>query len=112
MKIDSPVKRFPGHVILPDFLNIRQVRAFEDALPDLNEAQADENKRVWFSVADEKRLPVLFMVVSEWHIEGVPEHPTLDTFPMTPLKDAHSLIEWIFAAVRDLWLGETTVPNE
>ena len=34
MKIESPVKKFPGYVILPDFLTIPQVKAITDALGD------------------------------------------------------------------------------
>jgi hypothetical protein len=111
MKHESKVKKFGGYIVLPEFLNIRQVRAFEDSLGSLDNSELDGEKRVWKSVEDEKRLPVLFAVVSEWHIEGVPEQPTLETFPMTPLGDAHDFIAWAYMLIRDLWIGEI-VPNE
>jgi hypothetical protein len=111
MKLESKVKKFPGHVILPDYLNIGQVRAFEESLGDINTEQADVDKKVWISITDEKRLPVVLMCVTEWHIEKLPDKPTLDTFPMTPLASAHQLIEQIYTAILELWTGEQ-VPNE
>lgn len=110
MRHESELKRYPGHVILPEFLNIRQVRAFEDSLGLLDDGQVEGNKRVWKSVADERRLPVLIACVQEWHLDGIPEQPTVETFPMTPVGDAHDLIEWLYLLVRDLWIGES-VPN-
>ena len=110
MKIESPVTRFPGHVILPEFLNIGQVRAFEDALGDPDAGQV-ENKKVWISLSDERRLPAVLQCVQEWHIQGVPEKPTLETFPMTPLVPAHDLLNWIFGELLKMWTGETEIPN-
>jgi hypothetical protein len=114
MRLDSPVEKFPGYIILPDFLNIAQVREFEDTLPDPNAEFDDEGaakkKRVWLGVLNENKLPVVLNVVREWHIEGIPEKPTIDTFPMTPIKAAHELISWIYNALRLIWIGEE-VPN-
>jgi hypothetical protein len=114
MKLEIRNKRFSGYVILPEFLNLLQVRAFEDSLGDPND-EIDENmrnKRVWVSVADEKRLPVILQIVKEWHITGVPENPTIDNFPMTPISDSHALISEIYAGIYKLWIGESLVPNE
>ena len=110
MKFEPNNEKFKGYVELPEYLNIAQVRAFEDSLGDLNEGDEAGDKRVWISISDEKRLPVILLCVKEWHIEGVPEKPTLETFPMTPLKDAHDLVDTIFREISKLWMGET-VPN-
>jgi len=110
VKLESTVEKFPGYVILPTYLNIYQVREFEDSLGDVNQEPLDEDRRVWISTFDEKRLPVVLSVVQEWHIEGVPEKPTLETFPMTPQVAAHELVTQLFNAVYRLWIGET-VPN-
>lgn len=111
MKLEITNEKFNGHVVLPDFLNILQVRAFEDSMGDLNEqASLDEDKKVWISIGDEKRLPVVLSIVKEWHVEGVGENPTLETFPMTPLLQAHALITEIYTGIYRLWLGEQ-VPN-
>lgn len=112
MKIDIEQGKYKGHVILPEFLNILQVRKFEDSLGDINTGQADEeNKRVWLSVSDEKRLPVVLDIVSEWHVDGIPDKPTVETFPMTPIAAAHGVIDKIYSGIFEMWTGET-VPNE
>ena len=111
MKIEIKTKKYNGHIILPEYLNIIQVRAFEESFGNLNEVQTEEGGRVWLSITDEKRLPVLFGIVKEWHIDGIPEQPTLETFPMTPISEAHDVIEQIYSAVMKLWMGEQ-VPND
>ena len=110
MRLEIEQGKYKGYVVLPDFLNIVQVRKFEDALGDPND-QPEENKRIWFSVSDSKRLPVILELVKEWHIDGLPEKPTLETFPMTPLAEAHALVNDLFMGVYRLWSGEQ-VPND
>lgn len=113
MRVDVDVKPFKGHVILPEFLNILQVRRFEDAYFGLlSEIEQDGDRRVFYSVLDEKMLPVLLGLVLEWHIEGVPEKPTIENFPQTPRGPAHDLLNRISSAVYEIWRGEVEVPNE
>lgn len=111
---ESPVEKFPGHIILPEFLTLPQVMAFEAALGSIDAivTTAIENKqeRVWFTPGDTDRLKVVLLVVKEWHILGVPEQPSLETFPFSPRKASHDLLTWVFRLVRDLWAGES-VPN-
>lgn len=108
----SPVTRFPGSVNLPDFLNIRQVRQFQDAFfGDPNEL-VEQDKKIFLSINDEKILPVLLEIVQAWHIDGVPANPTVETFPATPVNPAHELIQWIAKEVLRLYIGEIEVPNE
>jgi len=111
-KCESPVKEFSGYVILPDFLNVRQVRAFEDAyFGDPNEI-TQEGRRAFISVGDEKVLPVLLDIVREWHIEGLPEKPTLEEIPMTPAEAGHNLVKWLSGELYRMYTGEKQVPNE
>lgn len=108
---ESPVEQFPGHIILPDFLNVRQVRVFEDAyFGDPNEAK-QKGKRVFISVEDERILPVILDIVQEWHLENMPEKPTIETFPMTPVSVGHALISWISKELYKLYVGEVKDPN-
>ena len=111
MKCQSPVKKFPGYVVLPDFLNVFQVRAFEDAyFGDPNEA-AREGEKVYISVSDEKMLPIFVELIKEWHIDGIPENPTVQEVPMTPAKAGHELVAWLSGELFKLYVGETEVPN-
>lgn len=114
VKIVSDVKGFQGYVITPDYMNIQQVRAFEDAffgdLAKLSEEEKD--RRVFVSVSDERLIPFLLDFVTEWHIKNVPEEPTLENFPQTPRRDAHALISEISQGIFEMWRGEVEVPNE
>lgn len=111
MKKESPVKKFPGHVIMPDFLTMPQVRAFEDCLDGIGKLDYGNEDRIWVSVVSEKRLPVILDCVKEWHIEGVPEKPDLGSFPMTPAVAANEFVGWLFGLIRELWIGEEESPN-
>ena len=112
MKCDSPVKKFPGYVVLPEYLNLRQVRRVESALDGLADIKQPEGgKTLWFGVIEENRLPVVLECVQEWHIEGIPEKPTIETFPLTPASDAADLLRWLFEQIRNIWIGETEIPN-
>lgn len=109
MKLESPVKRFPGYVVLPEYLTIPQVQAITKALGDPNEIPG--GKLVWQADADVKNVPVVLACISEWHLSGVPENPTVETFPMSPRKSAHDLIQWLAGAVMKLWDAEEEIPN-
>ena len=111
MKIESPVKKFTGSVTLPDYLNIGQVRAFEDAYFGDPNKVITEGERAFVSVSDEKMLPVILDIVLEWNLKGQPEQPTLETLVMTPQKVGHEMVSWISGELYKLWRGEE-VPNE
>lgn len=111
MKSNSPVEKFPGYIVLPDYLILPQVRTFENALSGLENIPQNDGF-IRFGVLDEHRLPVVLECVQEWHIEGVPENPTVDTFPLTPKRAASDLLKWAFEEVSKVYIGEIEVPNE
>lgn len=108
MKHESPVEKFPGYIVLPDNWNVAQLRAFEITLP----APDEEIKggRVYLGESIEKHLPAVLKCVTEWHIEGVPENPTLDNFPMLPIVPVSELVHWVYGLLVKMWIGEQ-VPN-
>lgn len=108
----SPNKVFTGTIELPDYLNILQVRAFQDAyFGDPNALPPETGKKVYRSVEDLKILPVLLDIVLKWEIKRMPEKPTLETFPMTPAADAHDFIAWVSGEVYKIFKGEAEIPN-
>ena len=113
MRYDSNIPKYPGYVILPDFLTLPQVMAFEAALGDINAGPVEAGTKVWFTVLDKDKLTAILLCVSEWHIEGLPEQPTADTFPFSPRTASHKLIDWLFGLIRDLWVGDgaDVIPN-
>jgi len=115
MRFESPSKRFPGHVILPDYLNIRQVKAFEQSLlsPEkLQEALENPEKLVPVSIGLERRLPAVLECVSEWNLQGVPPKPNIETFPASPPEEVANLIQAIHSELNNIYRGETALPNE
>jgi len=52
-------------------------------------------------------LPAVLDCVQEWHVEGVPEKPTLQTFPGTPQPDSGQLLGWIIEELLDIITGES-----
>lgn len=110
---ESPVKRFPGHVVLPEFLTLPQVLAFESAREQIVAIRQglDPDARVQRSRLDAIYLPVVCMIVSEWCISGVPEKPEPDNFPMTPRLATAELIAWIIGEISQIYIGEIDIPN-
>ena len=107
--ITSPVKRFPGTVTLSDPLTFPQVIAFQDAIGDVQELE--EGEKTWPKMLY-ALLPGIIACVEKWELEGVSEHPTVDTFPGTPLMSAGKLVDWLQGEVTALLVEAETVPNE
>jgi hypothetical protein len=106
--ITSPVKRFSGTVVLSDPLTYPQVFAWEDTLEDsrTEEATKDVRRQIY------SLLPGILACVEEWHLKGVPEHPTRDTFPATPNDPATELATWLVHSISELYEEADNVPLE
>lgn len=122
-RIESPSKRWPGHVILHDPLNLAMVFAIEDAqdkavelepskfLQRINEQGQTQISVHWSSRSDGLIIPAILKCVSEWHLSNFPEQVNEDSFPATPRKDARELIDWLWGEVNKIYIGEIEVPN-
>ena len=118
--ITSPVKRFPGTVTLPDFLILPQVLAWDETLirkdeikgrlPQDREPTFPERKK-FRGELDAAYLPAIFGIVQEWHIEGVPDVPTIENFPLTPRTPSAELTSWLIREIEALYYGEIDIPN-
>lgn len=126
---ECKVKGFEGHVLFHDPLNLEQVFAIEGAqeaaneiepskfLTQVNEVRGIKNdsgetvQAAWTSRTDRAFLDAIVLCVKEWHLAGVPEGVTKDTFPMSPRGRAHELIDWLWSALIDIYQGEVEVPN-
>src|SRR5579859_3959016 len=109
--IHSPVKRWPGTVTLPAYLNYPQYRAWIDAARaarSLIEANKPENAAPdasWeYDRADYVHawLPGIFAVVEAWRLAGLPETLSADTFPLAPEQPAEALFNWLVDGIRVL----------
>lgn len=104
--ITSPVKRYPGTVTLSDPLTFPQAFAFEDALEAVKEArETGSPARIRFAL-----LPGIIACVEEWHLDGFPSKPTLDTFPSTPRKSSAEIIDWLVGEISALYREADEVP--
>lgn len=104
--ITSPVKRYPGTVVLSDPLTFPQAFAFEDALGAVSEARESGNMgRIRYAL-----LPGILACVEEWHLSGFPERPALDNFPSTPRVSIASLIDWLVEELTALYREADDVP--
>ena len=106
-RIESPVKRFPGYVILSDPLSFPQVIAYQDGIS----AAMELGEATWSKIRHAV-LPGILACVQEWGLEGVPDMPGVDTFPATPLQSAGKLVEWLQNEITALLQEAETVPNE
>jgi len=117
-KIESPVEKFSGYVIISDPMTMPQVLAIEEALITSN-AFFDDKKGnrilkpdVLWSAPDKEYLKGAILCVEEWHLGNMPESITSDTFPFTPRAASRQLIHWLFDEVLKVYAGEIEVPNE
>jgi hypothetical protein len=98
--ITSPVSRYPGEVVLPDFLTLPQLIAFEKAIA------AAEALREGGSMSEHRYalLPGLCACVSEWRLTdgrtGANLGPlTADTFPASPRDASARLMTWLIGEI-------------
>lgn len=110
-RYDSPVAKYPGHVIMPDYFDWPQLIAYDDNLyrvAQLNEQLAStegdrEKTNIRYQLLDLQTDGILPMV-EEWHIEGLPQPVT--RFPATPITDAIKLAGWIIGLINSIKNGE------
>lgn len=107
--VKSPFERWSGSVTIADPLTIPQAQAVEDGL---ERPESGEDGRVWLSVIDHMQLPAIFLCVEKWELDNMPDPLTLETFPASPRKESHELIEWLFREIAKVYFGESIVPNE
>ncbi len=124
-KLDSPVKRWPGSVTLPDYLTWPQVKAWTAA-----EAEADRliaearaagrvkqlGEREVLTAADTANvrmawLPGVCAIVGDWRLSGL-DAVTPETFPATPPRSAAKLLTWLIDSISRLFDEEEDAPNE
>lgn len=128
--ITSTITGFTGTVVLKQPLHLDDVFAIEDALdksaidePSVfwtktNEMlkRLDEEgkpiKVVWSSRQDSNFLTAILKCSERFTIDGMPEKPTLETFPMTPRGKAGEFIRLLWDELQKIYSGEIEIPNE
>lgn len=107
-QITSPLKRWPGSVVIADPLTIPQAQFIEAGLKQ----PAQKGEKVFFTALDVMKLPAVLACVEKWELENFPPAVGMDNFPASPRKDSHLLVDWIFGELLKVYSGEAIVPNE
>jgi len=126
--LTSPVKKWSGTIVIPDFLTIEQAMKWEESiegarnlLPDVDFEYVDGHIDVsklkpehleYFNVSHSLKyhnelVPGIKACVIEWHLENFdPEN-----FPATPRQSRIDLINWIVSEITKLYKDAEEIPN-
>jgi hypothetical protein len=107
--IKSPVEKWAGSVTIADPLTLTQARLIEAGM---KEPVKDIDGKVWFSTMDEAMLPAIIACGEKWNLSNMPETITVETFPASPRKASHKLINWLSNEIVQVYTGELEIPNE
>jgi len=115
--IVSPVKRWPGIVVLQEPLGFpaylawkRALDAAEEHLGGDAEAKLTVGDAAFVPEISEHILPGICACVQEWHLEGL-SALTPQTFPATPRKSSAALLIWLISEIAALITAEEEIPN-
>lgn len=106
--IASPSKRWPGSVTLYDPLTLPQVEAIETALAE-NRGREETSIPAKF---DRSYIPAFIACVEVWNIQDFPNPPALETWPLSPRRDASVISSWLLTEILRIYNGEMDIPNE
>jgi hypothetical protein len=105
--IVSPVKLWPGEVILSDPLTFPQVFAIED----VTELIQKDRENITERRAEGLWIPAILACVEEFHLDNFPEHPTFETWPASPDLSRVKLISWLIGEITNLFKEANEIPN-
>lgn len=108
MKIEIQGKIYNGSVTVYGQFTLPQVELIEAAVFD---TPLVEDGKVRLTNVDKPRIPALIACVEKWEISGFPETLTVDSFPLSPRRETHNLIEKVFNEITRVYNGELDIPN-
>ena len=110
--ITSPVKRWPGTVVISDPLSYPQLLRFREALGATRTVKEDADGDPDWMAVNYAVLPGVMACIEEYHLQGFPEQVTLDTWPATPPVSSARLIAWLIEEINKLMAEADPDPNE
>lgn len=112
----SPVKKWPGTVVISDPLSYPQLLRFREALGITKTVEKDADGDPDWVAVNHAVLPGVMACIEEYHLQGFPEHPTIETgpdaFPSTPPQSASRLLAWLINEINALMAEAEPDPNE
>ena len=96
MRVESTVKRWGGFLILPEYMTYQQLLAWENAInaTKVKEGGKEPTTIEFYGAL----LPVAISLVTEWHIEKLPEIVTVENIP-----GSLALVGWLVESVTKLF---------
>jgi hypothetical protein len=98
---DSPVKRYPGYIIMPEYFNWAQMIAWDECVTKARTAEGTLSKMA-------AQADGVLLMVEEWHITGIAEKPT--ALPASPVRPAAELMGWIIGIINGM-IMEAEAPD-
>ena len=108
--VKCDIKGFEGQITIPDVLTLPVFLKFRDGVF----AGADANKE-GKDIFDQMllSLPGMIQVVEKWELANIPENPTVETWPVTPLEASKELHAWLMNTLNQNYLRtETSTSKE
>jgi hypothetical protein len=90
---DSPVKRYPGYVIMPDYFSWGQMIAWDECVTRAGAAEGTLPRMA-------AQADGVLSMVEEWHITGIAEKPT--ALPASPVRPAAELMGWVIGLINSM----------
>lgn len=98
-RIESPVKQFPGYIVLPDFYLFDRLIPWDEAVINSQDAQGMMSVQAVIRAA----LPM----VDDWRIEGV--EPDAEKFPATPRLAVIQFAGWLVESIKSVTEGADAI---
>ena len=92
-RIESPLVKWQGYIVVPQYLNFRRLAEWESAIRSLGE----DGSSNLFKMTDTV-LPFICDFVLEWHIEKLPEKLTPDDFP-----GSVTFLNWLIETINEIF---------
>lgn len=93
-KYESTLKRWPGHILLGDYMPFPDLLKWEKALEQAKALDSTSSVNEFYN----RLLPVACGMVHEWHIQGLPEKVSLENFPASA-----KLVAFVVESITDLY---------
>ena len=112
--LQRKMEPFTGSVTLSDPLSLEQEAAVERANYHLERAIENiDGEADGVSIRTLAILPGVLACVEKWNIAGIPENPTIQTWPTRPRNAVVSLVSWLFVEIGKIYTDaqDPEIPN-
>lgn len=112
-QFDSPVKRWPGHVVIKCPVPLEPYTVWRDGIDMLTKDRANLTNG---DIADDPAmlrevLPGICAMVEAWELGGdFPKHVTPESYPFIPRIPSLKLTAWLISSINEIVGEEDDLP--